>query len=86
MYGVHEKKTRKETKTFHSLALTPYALQNVAKFKEVVTIPFEALTRKIHTTYRMGYMKDAILHITPIGSVVGTGNTALFCLKAQKKT
>lgn len=36
-------------------------LQNVAKFKEVVTIPSEALTRKIHTTYRMGYIKDAIL-------------------------
>ena len=36
-------------------------LQNVSTFKEVVAIPSEMVKRKIHSTYRMGYMKDAIL-------------------------
>jgi protein phosphatase-4 regulatory subunit 3 len=37
------------------------AVQNVAKFQEVVTIPEESLKAKIHTTFRLGYIKDAVL-------------------------
>jgi hypothetical protein len=36
-------------------------VQNVAKFQEVVTIPEESLKSKIHTTFRLGYVKDAVL-------------------------
>jgi protein phosphatase 4 regulatory subunit 3 len=36
-------------------------LQNVAKFQEIVAIPDDALKAKIHTTFRLGYIKDAAL-------------------------
>ena len=36
-------------------------MQNVAKFQEVVEIPDAALKAKIHTTFRLGYIKDAAL-------------------------
>ena len=36
-------------------------MQNVAKFQEVVALPDEAMRAKIHTTFRLGYIKDAAL-------------------------
>jgi hypothetical protein len=38
-----------------------YAVQNVAKFQVVATIPEESLKAQIHTTFRLGYIKDAAL-------------------------
>jgi hypothetical protein len=38
-----------------------WPLQNVATFKEVVEIPDEATRAKIHATFRIGYIRDAVL-------------------------